>query len=73
MNFLPDMEHLEVILLSGIIATTVFVTVSISVMVAVYLATRGPTHKAQAVAGVEPIKATPATNAATARSPYAHA
>jgi len=73
MNFLPDMEHVEVILLSGIIATTVFVTVSITVMVTVYLATRGPAHKAQTVAGVEPVKAQPATNAAAARSPYAHA
>jgi len=73
MNLLPDMEHLEVILLSGIIATTVFVTVSISVMVTVYLATRGPAHKAQPVAGVEPVRAKPATTAADARSPYAHA
>ncbi|MBA4189869.1 MAG: hypothetical protein C0467_17945 [Planctomycetaceae bacterium] len=47
MNFLPSIEHIEVILLSGILATTAMVTVTAFVLSAVFLATREPSHSHQ--------------------------
>lgn len=66
MSFLPDMQHIEVIVLSGVIAVTVFTVVTTCVCATVYLATRelAPSHRPATSRSAVPVPTTPATEPA---------
>ena len=63
MSFLPDMQHVEVIAISGILAVTVSVVVTTVVSATVYLATRqrAPSHQPATSRSAVPVVGTPAT------------
>ena len=75
MSLLPEMQHVEVIVLSGIIAVTVFTVVTAVVSSVVYLATRerAPNPRPVAVQDHVPAMAHPVEAKAAARSPLATA
>ncbi|MCE9562847.1 MAG: hypothetical protein K8U57_12450 [Planctomycetes bacterium] len=75
MNLLPEMQHVEVILLSGIIAVTVFTVVTAFVSTAVYLATRERAHNPEPVVSQNrvPENASQVEAKAAVRSPLATA
>jgi len=66
MNFLPDMQHVEVIALAGILAVTVFTVVTVCVSATVYLATRerAPSHQPATSRSAVPALATSAAEPA---------
>jgi len=73
MNLLPEMQHVEVIVVAGIAAVSVVVGVSTVVLGAVYLATRERAPKPAVARHTAPVNATPAETNTEVRSPLAAA